>query len=261
MATVTTRVGRLHVEVEGSGPPAVLWHSLFVDSTTWGRLRPALAKARTLVLIDGPGHGRSGAAPGPFTLTDCADAARDILGALAIGAPVDWLGNAWGGHVGVFFASAHPDLCASLVTVASPIHALSPADRRSVRLLHGLHRLAGPRPVAGILADVLLGKGFPDTEASSLVRAAFIRADRPGMRQAIRSISLDRPDATDRLAAIKAPTLMTTGADDPMCTPTDTKAWAARIPDGHDVVLKGAGHLAPLFDPHTADVITDFWAS
>ncbi|SNT58947.1 Pimeloyl-ACP methyl ester carboxylesterase [Asanoa hainanensis] len=260
MATVTTRVGRLHVEVEGSGPPAVLWHSLFVDGATWGRLRPDLAKERTLVLIDGPGHGRSGAAPGPFTLTDCADAAREVLAALAISTPVDWIGNAWGGHVGVFFASAHPDLCASLVTIASPITALSPADRRSVRLLRALHRLAGPRPVAGILADVLLGKGFPDTEATATVKAAFVRADRAGMRQAIRSISLDRPDATDRLAAIKAPTLMATGADDPLCTPDDTKAWAARIPDGRDVVLSGAGHLAPLFAPRTADVIKEFWA-
>ena len=60
MPTVSTRVGQLHVEIEGSGPPAVVWHSLFVDGTTWGRLRPALASARTLVLIDGPGHGRNG---------------------------------------------------------------------------------------------------------------------------------------------------------------------------------------------------------
>ena len=36
-ATVATRVGHLHVETAGSGPPAVLWHSLFVDSTTWSR--------------------------------------------------------------------------------------------------------------------------------------------------------------------------------------------------------------------------------
>ena len=29
---IDTKLGRLHVEVDGVGPPAVLWHSLFFDS-------------------------------------------------------------------------------------------------------------------------------------------------------------------------------------------------------------------------------------
>ncbi|MEV0718662.1 alpha/beta fold hydrolase, partial [Asanoa sp. NPDC050611] len=180
MATVATSVGRLNVVVEGSGPPAVLWHSLFVDSTTWARLLPRLAAERTLVLIDGPGHGRSGAAPGPYTLSDCAVAAREVLHGLGVTGPVDWLGNAWGGHVGVFFAAEHPDACRSLTAIASPIHALPPADRRSVRLLYFLHGLVGPLPVAGILAGALLGKNFADRAAGAVVRTSFTRADRRG---------------------------------------------------------------------------------
>jgi hypothetical protein len=27
------------------------------------------------------------------------------------------------------------------------------------------------------------------------------------------------------------------------------------------VVTAGAGHLAPLFDPRTADIITEFWSN
>jgi hypothetical protein len=53
---------------------------------------------------------------------------------------------------------------------------------------------------------------------------------------------------------------MITGADDAMCTPTDTAAWAAQVPAGRSLVVPGAGHLAPLFDQRTADVIADFWA-
>jgi pimeloyl-ACP methyl ester carboxylesterase len=262
MPAIPTRLGRLYVDVDGAGPPAVLWHSLFVDSTTWTRLRPRLAEARTLILIDGPGHGRSPAAPAPYTPADCAGAATDVLEALAVAGPVDWVGNAWGGHVGVQFAAGHRQLCRSLLTIATPIRALPPADRRSVRLAYRLHRVAGPRPIAGILADALLGKAFrrSDPEAGANVRSSFIRADRAGMRQAIRCISLDRADATEQLAAVRAPTLMTTGADDAMCTPADTAAWAARVPAGRDVVLSGAGHVAPLFDSKTADVIANFWA-
>lgn len=262
MPTVATRLGPLNVEVDGAGPPALLWHSLFVDSTSWTRLRRRLAAVRTLVLVDGPGHGPNPAPPGPFGLADCAAAARDVLDALSVTRPVDWLGNAWGGHVGVYFAGTYPDACRTLVTIATPIHALPPADRRAVQLLQVLHRWAGPRAVAAPLADALLGKALrrSDRDAATTVRTAFVRADRRGMRQAIRSISLDRPDATDRLPAVKAPTLMVTGADDAMCTPPDTAAWAARLPSGRSLVVPGAGHLAPLFDPHTADVVADFWS-
>ena len=54
---------------------------------------------------------------------------------------------------------------------------------------------------------------------------------------------------------------MVTGADDAMCTPTDTARWAAQIPAGRSLVVAGAGHLAPLFDPHNADLVTDFWSN
>jgi pimeloyl-ACP methyl ester carboxylesterase len=261
MPTVATRLGRLTVEVDGSGPTAVLWHSLFVDSTSWSRLRPRLAAVRRLILIDGPGHGANPAPPGPFSQADCAAAAVEVLDALAVTRPVDWLGNAWGGHVGLCFAAANPGACRSLLTIATPVHALPPADRRAVRLVYVLHRLAGPRPVAAPLANALLGKALrkADAQAATIVRTAFIRANRHGMREAIRSISLNRRDATDLLASVKAPTLMITGADDAMCTPTDTTAWAAQMPAGRSLVVAGAGHLAPLFDPHTADLITDFW--
>src|ERR1035437_1901756 len=40
---VPTRLGDLRVEVCSAGPPAVLWHSLFVDSTTWERVRGPLS--------------------------------------------------------------------------------------------------------------------------------------------------------------------------------------------------------------------------
>jgi pimeloyl-ACP methyl ester carboxylesterase len=260
---IATGLGPLHIDVDGVGPPALLWHSLFVDSTSWRRLRPRLAAQRTLILIDGPGHGPNPPPPGPFDLTECAAAGSEVLEALGVTGPVDWVGNAWGGHVGLYFAAAYPEVCRTLVTIAAPVQALPPAERRSVQLLYLVHRFAGPRLAAGPLTDALLGKPLrkADPDAATLVRSAFLRAERSGMSEAIRSISLNRPDASDRLAEVLAPTLMLAGANDPMCTPADTVAWAAQIPSGRSLVVPGAGHLAPLTDPHTADLIADFWIS
>ena len=60
---VSTDLGRLHVRRSGTGPPVVLWHSLFFDSRSWDPLVDALARDRTVYTIDGPSHGKSEAVP------------------------------------------------------------------------------------------------------------------------------------------------------------------------------------------------------
>ena len=141
--TVTTKVGTLHVEVDGEGPPTVLWHSLFVDSTTWHRLRPLLRTDRRLILIDGPGHGRSSAAPG-FRLDECPAAALQVLDAIGVQGPVDWVGNAWGGHVGLILAAQAPTRLRSLVTIATPPHAITAGERAGIVPVVWAYRVLAP---------------------------------------------------------------------------------------------------------------------
>ncbi|MBD3781855.1 MAG: alpha/beta fold hydrolase [Micrococcales bacterium] len=260
---VTTRLGSLAVATIGSGPPAVLWHSLFVDSTTWTRLTPQLDGERRLVLIDGPNHGANTPRRRPFTLEDCVGAAVDVLDQLDITGPVDWLGNAWGGHVGVLFAAAHPQRCRTLTAIGAPIHAYSDADRRRTRLLSLLYLALGPRSVSRPLVDALLG---PDARAedptgAAIVADAFARAERRGMYDAIRWLSLHRPDLTDVLDRLQTPTLLTTGPNDPMWTTTAARAAAGHLRTGALVILPGAGHVGPLLQaaPQVADLVTAFW--
>jgi pimeloyl-ACP methyl ester carboxylesterase len=103
------------------GTPAVLWHSLFVDLTSWVRLRRRLAAVRRLILIDGPGQGPNPAPPGRFSLDDCAAAAVEVLDALDVARPVDWLGNAWAATSG----------CASRPPTRMRAAACSPSPHRS----------------------------------------------------------------------------------------------------------------------------------
>ncbi|MGB8380747.1 MAG: alpha/beta fold hydrolase [Dermatophilaceae bacterium] len=105
---IDTAVGRLKVTTVGTGAPAVLWHSLFADERSWERVAARLAEDRRLVLITGPGHGDSGDPHHRYDLLQCARAAAQVLDALGVAEPVDWVGNAWGGHVGIRFAAAYP---------------------------------------------------------------------------------------------------------------------------------------------------------
>jgi pimeloyl-ACP methyl ester carboxylesterase len=258
-----TRLGPLTVTTRGSGPPAVLWHSLFVDSTTWCRVAPLLEPARQLLLIDGPNHAGQPPASRPFTLQDCVGAAVDVLDELGISGPVDWLGNAWGGHVGVLFAADHPDRCRTLTAIGAPMQAYSDTDRRRTRLLSLIYLVGGPRPVSRPLVDALLGPRTraEDPTAAAIVAAAFARAERRGMYDAVRWLSLHRRDLTDVLDTLDTPTLLTTGPDDPMWTTTDARAAAAHLPNGALAVLPGAGHVGPLLQaaPAVAQLVTAFW--
>jgi pimeloyl-ACP methyl ester carboxylesterase len=80
-----------------------------------------------VVTIDGPGYGRSSPIRRDFTLDECAQTAGVVLDQLGITEPVDWVGNAWGGHVGITLAVSQPHRLRSLVTIAAP---LTPVHRR-----------------------------------------------------------------------------------------------------------------------------------
>ena len=178
------------------GPTALLWHSLFVDERSWNGMLPRLVDRRRLVVVTGPGHGSSTDPGRRYTLGECAEAAVEVLDALAVSEPVDWVGNAWGGHVGLVFAADQPDRCRSVAAFGTPVAALSPAERRRTRLLLGLYRLVGPSPtIVDGATEVLLSprtiEGNPD--AVALVHDCLRRADRRMLRNAIVSISIRRP--------------------------------------------------------------------
>lgn len=259
--TAPTRLGALRVRTMGSGAPAALWHSLFVDSSTWARVEEGLACHRRLLIIDGPCHGASAPTTDRFTLDDCAGAACDVLDHLDARGPVDWVGNAWGGHVGVIFAATKPDRCRSLVTVGTPISALTPGERRQIVALLPVYRLLGPiRPIVGAITEALLGPGS-DPRDARLVGDAFRRAGRSGMYNAIRSASLNRPDLTSTLATVNAPTLIVAGDRDKAWPPAEARAASQRPRQGAHRTVTGAGHVAPLLQaaPSLIELISDFW--
>ncbi|GAA3112407.1 alpha/beta fold hydrolase [Pseudonocardia yunnanensis] len=254
---VDTGIGPVHVEVVGDGPAAVLWHSLFLDSRQWDRVRHTLAAHRTLVLVDGPGHGQGGLPPHRFTFDDCADAAALALGTLGLGQDVDWVGNAWGGHVGYAYASRYP--ARSLVTIGAPPTPLPPAERRQIALLTAAYRAVGPRPLTGAVVAALLGADA-DAQSVAVVRDTFRSNNRTGMQRVMRAMMLQRPDLTDRLHRISAPVLLIAGDRDPMWTPARAAETAAGLPHVRTAAIENAGHLPPLEKPaRTAVEILSFW--
>ncbi|MFZ9627679.1 MAG: alpha/beta fold hydrolase, partial [Burkholderiaceae bacterium] len=107
-AGIPTGIGRLAVRDTGtagsSGEVIVLWPSILADHRIYRAPIEAWRGRHRLVVIDGPGHGGSGPAPGPFTMAQCGQALGEVLDALGITQPVVVIGTSWGGLVAGEFA-------------------------------------------------------------------------------------------------------------------------------------------------------------
>jgi pimeloyl-ACP methyl ester carboxylesterase len=262
---ILTQVGELAVRLLGDGPHAVLWHSLFVDERSWQRVEDELARDRRLVIITGPGHGASADPGHRYTLDDCAVAAGEVLAALGIDEPVDWVGNAWGGHVGIVFAATRPDRCRTLVTLGTPIQAYTRSEQLLFRVLLAVYRVAGMIGYisSGIVEALLSPRTRAnDPEAVALVLDCLRTMERRALTNAMRSISLGRPDLTPRLGAIHCPSVFVTGSDHENWTPEQAEAKSRLLAAGSVAVVPDTAYLTPLEAPEqTARIIRDHWAA
>lgn len=123
---VPTRVGKLAVRDTGpgatSGEVIVLWPSILSDHRIYRTPIEAWQGRHRLVVVDGPGHGDSGPAPGPFTMADCGRAIGEVLEALGVAQPVVLIGTSWGGLAAGELALAQPERTRAVVMLNTPVH-------------------------------------------------------------------------------------------------------------------------------------------
>lgn len=262
---VPTRLGDLHVRSIGTGVPALFWSSMFVDSGTWLRLLPLLPDRRC-VLVDPPGLGRSEPLHRRTSIAEAADAATELIGELRRNGvlgdePVDWVGNAFGGHVGFELASRAGTL-RSLVAISSPPEPISTGLRRQIRLLQPLLRTFGPvGPVrAAITGAMLTDRSAADLAVTEIVSAALARPTRASMNRALQSFILDRRDVQELLPQIAVPALFVAGDDRGDWSPADARRAASATPDARSVIIAGSRTLVPLEQPELlARALVEFW--
>jgi len=260
-ALVPTRLGRLHVRLVGDGPTTVLWSSMFVDSHTWDPVLPLLPQGRRYALVDPPGLGLSEPLREASDIAGAADAASDLLVGLGVDGPVDWVGNAFGGHVG-FKLAARPGLLRSLVAVSSPAQPVDASLRRQITLLLPILRTAGPvGPVRTAILQAMLTDASRDrAPLRQVVEESLARPTRRSMALAVRSFILNRVDVTAELADLTVPSLFVASDDRGDWSPQDSETAAAVAPDAMAVTVERARTLVPLEQPAALSChIRGFW--
>jgi 3-oxoadipate enol-lactonase len=245
----------IHYRIEGSGPVLVLVHGLACGQRMWFHQVRALRSRFTIVTYDQRGHGLTGA-PAEKDAYSSAHLSRDLAGLLDhLGIETcHMVGFSMGGGPALALAATQPGRVQSLVLADVGAGAENPAATQAlVRRWLAVSRSAG---MAG-LADEMLRSEFYKTYANCSerarrhMRALIMATPRRGLENTLTEVLAKRSSlfrSTRILAAVSAPTLVLTGADDYVCRKA-AHLLACTIPGARELRIRGAGHMSPLEAP------------
>ena len=243
-----------------AAPVVTLSHSLATDLSMWDPQMSALTAHYRVLRYDTRGHGGTEAPAGAYSLAQLADDARALLRALGI-ARTHWVGLSMGGMIGQTLALAAPDLFRSLVLCDTSSRIPAEAkplwqERIKTAETQGMEPLVEPTIGRWFTAP------FREQRKDVVDRVrAMIRATSPrgyaGCCHAIAAL-----DLTDRLAAIKLPTLIVVGEEDQGTPVAASQAIQAQIAGSRLEILKSAAHLSNMEQPEAFNkALTGFLTS
>jgi len=249
------------VELDGpaDAPVVMLSHSLALDLDMWRPQMAALAARYRVLRYDTRGHGGSAPPAAPFGLADLAADVRAILARLGI-ARVHFVGLSMGGMIGQQLAVDHPDLLDSLV-LANTLSAYGP---QAAPMWQGrIDAAGGPQGMAPIV-EPTVARWFTEPfraagNAATLdwVRGMIRRTSVAGYVECCRALM--RLDLTARLPAVRTPTLVLAGRQDPSTPVAGAEVIAAAVPSARLAVIENAAHISNIEQAGVfTGLLTDF---
>lgn len=237
---------RLWYEAAGRGAAVVLIHGGLVDSRLWGAQMRPLSKRFRVVRYDIRGYGRSPAPTGEYYPVEDLRALLDYL-------KIDkatLVGLSLGGIVAADFALEHPARVERLVLVGAGLRGdKQPRDERTTRAYQvGAREGAEKYFEAFMESDLLAGiRNRPKARASMhrmmVDNFKAVEYISKGWPQA------PEPPTAERLAQIKAPTLVVIGSLDGKNLQNIADTLASKIPNARKVVIRDASHHPPVETP------------
>lgn len=250
-------IPRIHFdEPVGSGPMVVLGPSLGTSTVLWSTVLPLLADHFTLLAWDLPGHGRSPAPTGPFSVADLADAvARGIE--KRVDRPVRYAGVSLGGATGLQLALRHPEFVDRLAVLASGARLGTPVSwAERIETVRGQSTSA----LVSASAQRWFAAGTPRRrpELTGTLLHALQDASDDGYIRCCEALA--GYDVRDRLGDIDVPTLVVWGAEDTVAPEEKAAELAAGIPRVRVERVDEAAHLPPAEQPEiVARLLREFF--
>lgn len=221
-------------------PVVLMLHGWGCDSSIFSFIETDISKDASVLLVDFPGHGKSGEPPKPWGVPEYTDQLIALLNDLAID-KVMIIAHSFGGRVAIQLSAEHPELVTKLIItggagIRKPLSASQQKRQKQYkRCNQALNALKGIKPLNSQVDkwQTALRRRFGSADYNRLnenMRKTFVQV-----------ISLD---LLPRIKEIKAPTLLIWGSED-----TETPLWMGEqmekeIPDAGLIVFEGRTHFA-----------------
>src|SRR3972149_5595152 len=251
MSTAQINDIEMYYEIHGAtclpaaqADPLLLIMGLGANATSWAMQLPAFRRESAVGAFDTRGSGRTDKPKSPYTMPQMADDAVALLDYLGI-ASAHVFGMSMGGMIAQEMALRHPRRVRALVlggTMAGGPNAV----------------MAGPQLIQKWVSTALLPlEQAIENGLRFLYSEEFIERNRERLlAPALQPAPPQPPPAApprqatavvhfnplQRLADIKAPTLIISGTADQIVPPENSRILAERIPSARLVELEGAGH-------------------
>jgi 3-oxoadipate enol-lactonase len=237
----------LHHTLEGpeDAPVLVASNSLGTTPRMWDDQAPALLERFRLLRYDHRGHGNSPVPAGSYKIDDLGRDVLTLLDRLEV-ERFSFCGLSIGGAVGMWLAGELPERVERLVLCCTAAR-FAPPEQWNERA--ETVRSEGVGAIADAVLERWFTPQFRESRPETVEWAGGMLCNTPAEGYAGCCEAIRDADLRSRLGAIRAPTLVVAGAEDPAAPVEEAQLIRDSIPDARLVVVEQAAHLANVEQP------------
>jgi len=232
--------GSIHYELSGPkrAPALLLSNSLGTDLAMWDLQTSALSQEFRVVRYDTRGHGQSAVTPGPYTIDQLADDVMELLDSLKL-PEVYFCGLSMGGMIGMTLAvrAAH---WLRKVVLCSTAPKIGTGETWNTRI--DTVRKGGMAAVVDGVLQRWYTADFRSKSPQAIESTNQMLLHTPVEGYLACCAAVRDADLRETLSGIRLPTLIITGAHDPVTTPADGHFMENQI-SGASYLELPAAHL------------------
>jgi 3-oxoadipate enol-lactonase len=232
---------KIYYELSGArGAPALVFsNSLGTSLAMWEPQVAALSEDFCILRYDTRGHGQSSASPGIYSIAQLADDVLSLLDQLHF-ERVHFCGLSMGGMIGMSLAMRVPERLGKLV-LCNTAPKIGSADAWNTRI--DIVRKHGMRAIVDDVLERWFTPAFRAESTTAIECTKQMLLKTPVEGYAACCAAIRDMDGRDSVSSIRVPTLILTGAHDPVTPPQDGRYMAERIAGAECKELKAA-HLS-----------------
>lgn len=228
-------------ETYGNGPAVVLLHGFLESAKMWEPLIPIISETHTVVTLDLPGMGKSGAIEEIHTMEMMAEVVDSLLKHLNIQSAT-FIGHSMGGYVTMAMADLYPEKVEKIILLNStPVADSSERKETRDRAIRVFKK--NPRAFISMAIGNWAVESSRDKFASEIERLKEQAYSFPlkGITAALKGMR-DRKDRTEVLADFSGPKYMFLAEDDPLIPVQESLLLAKEA--GVKTKVVAGGHMS-----------------